>query len=196
MGGEAIKIYPAEGYGVHIRSAKVMSKRIQELSKIPELLNIERLFTGESVASQQYPSGLGAALQIEFGPTQVTDDMTLDSTGKLTVHTTGLYRIKVALQFGRNNGGGPASLIMFRALFDGTQVGRSLSTKLGNAKDTAYLENDEWLELPEGLEITYELIRDSSGSNNGGLLMLNSADGWNSSPTALIRIQKYEPLDL
>lgn len=185
------KLYPAEGYGVHMRSAVEMEQRIHELEKIPESLRIERLFTGESVASQQYPSGLGSSLQIEFGPTQVTEDMTLDSTGKLTIHNTGLYRIKTALQFGRNNGGGTASLLMFRALFDGVQAGRSIAAKLGNAKDTAYLENDEWLELPEGLEITYELIRDSSGSDNGGLLMLNSADGWNSSPTALIRIQKF-----
>lgn len=73
-------------------------------------ISIGRLIDGASTAATQEPAGTGTAngLQIEFGPAINTgsDPVNLLADGTVTFITDGLYRIKVALQFGRSGASG------------------------------------------------------------------------------------------
>lgn len=154
---------------------------------------IERLIDGASTSTTQYPSGSGNVnrLQIEFGPSINTgvDPVQLDNLGRVTVNRTGLYRIKVALQFGRSGSAGTAT-ILFRVLVNGVQAGRSVAVDLQASSSLDYFENDTWITLPAGVELTFEIMRDPAGNDSGGLRGLPSVDGWNSSPSAAIRIER------
>ncbi len=158
-------------------------------------LEIERLIDGVSVSANQQPSDTGAAnaMQIEFGPSIDSDSVSLDSSGQVTINEAGTYRIKVALQFGRTGGAGTSKLL-FRALINGAQAGRSVSAFISNANEEQYFENDTWLTVPAGMLITYEVMRDSDGNNSGGLFEVQptpEAGSWNSAPCAAIRIERW-----
>jgi len=161
-------------------------------------INIERLLDGIATADEQDPTGLGPAnaMQINFGPAvnDVTDPVMLDELGTVTVNESGLYRIKVALQYGRTGASG-TSILLFRVRANDVQAGSSISTKLINSNLTQYFENDTWILLPAGTTLKYDVMRDSSGSNSGGLIGFNptAAAGaeWNTAPSAAIRIERW-----
>ena len=118
-----------------------------------------------------------------------TERQELTSLGVLTVNKTQLYRIKISLQFGRVGSAGVAELL-FRVLGDGVQLGRSIAFKIGDADETMYFENDTWLVLSEGLELTFEVMRDSGGNDSGGLIQTVPTGSWNTAPTAMLRIER------
>jgi hypothetical protein len=160
-------------------------------------INVERLIDGESVAASQQPSTTGAAnaIQIEFGPSINTgsDPIQLGSNGDLTVNTTGTYRIKIALQFGRTGASG-TSILIFRVTAGGTQLGRSVSSKHSNADALSYFENDTWVTLDAGTVLKFELMRDAAGSDFGGLFpIVPSAEAgvWNDAPCAALRVERW-----
>lgn len=157
-------------------------------------IGIERLLDASSVASTQDPTGTsdGDAIQVEFGPAQLTssDPVNLGVDGTLFVNTTGLYRIKVAMQFGRSGGAGVAEML-FRVTVNGTQAGRTIAAKIDSADVDSYFENDSWLELPAGAEIRYEIMRDSSGVNQGGLISVTPTGTWAFAPTAALRVERW-----
>tara|TARA_R110000850_G_C9894210_1_gene459213 strand:+ start:290 stop:850 length:561 start_codon:yes stop_codon:yes gene_type:complete len=160
-------------------------------------LNIERLFDGESVAANQQPAGLGVAnsAQIEFGPAFGTgsDPVQMGADGTVTINTAGTYRVKIAVQFGRTGGGG-TSLILFRVRVNGVQSGRSIAAKIENADAEQYFENDTWLTVPAATELRFDLMRDASGNNSGGLFAVTptvEAGSWDLAPTAAIRLERW-----
>lgn len=160
-------------------------------------IRIQRVFDGVSLASSQQPTGLGVAnaIKVEFGAAQntVSDPAMIDSAGKVTINEAGTYRIKLALQFGRTGASG-TSILFFRALINGIQIGRTLATKLSNASDTTYLENDNWINFPAGTTVEVEIMRDSAGSNFGGLFQTVpsvEAGAWNDAPCAVIRVERW-----
>ena len=157
-------------------------------------LGIERLIDGSSAATSQEPTGLGDAnaIQIEFGAAEGTalDPVNLLADGTLQINETGLYRIKIALQFGRTGGAG-TSLLMFRVLGDGVQLGRSVGSRLDSAEVDLYFENDTWVTLPAGTELTFEIIRDAAGNNSGGLFAIAASGSWNDVPCASLRVERW-----
>jgi len=163
----------------------------------PSLINIERLLDAESVALSQEPIGLGAsnAVQIEFGPPVNTplDPVNIDASGALFVNESGTYRIKAALQFGRTGGAGTSELL-FRVLANGVQSGRSVHTSVQNSNITSYFENDTWIFLPAGTILTFEVMRDASGNDSGGIYSFTpsaEAGSWNFSPSSAIRVDRW-----
>lgn len=158
-----------------------------------ENATIERLIDGSSVALTQYPTGTGDvnARQIEFGPGEGTggDPVQLNSLGAVTFNTAGLYRIKVALQFGREGSGG-VSHVLFRVLVNGTQAGRSVAYTLENSDSVNYFENDTWIFFPAGITLTFEVMRDAAGNNSGGLKGYTPSGSWNDAPSAAIRVER------
>lgn len=158
-------------------------------------MEIERLIDGSSVAASQLPTGTGDAnkIQIEFGPAigTVASDVQLLADGTLRFNTAGTYRVKIALDYGRSGAAG-VSLLGFRALINGTQAGRSVSAKLGSSDVTIPFTDEAWLTLPAATDITYEIYRDATGNNSGGLYAggLTGA-GWNAAPSAAIRVERW-----
>lgn len=161
-------------------------------------MQIERLFDALSSATEQNPTGTGItnATQIEFGPAQggVSEAFSLASDGAMIINESGTYRIKIALQFGRTGAAG-TSVLFFRVLVNGAQAGRSVGAKLLNSNTLFYFENDNWVNIPAGTEIKFELMRDTSGNNSGGLVAQDPTDEgagtWIGAPTAALRLERW-----
>ena len=155
---------------------------------------ISRILDGVSSTAPQNPAGLGAvnAVQVNFGGAvnTVSDPVMLNSSGVVTINETGTYRIKVALQFGRSGATG-TSVLLFRVRVNGVQAGRSIVTKLGNSNDTQYFENDTWITFPAGTLLAFDVMRDPTGSDFGGLFGFTTATGWGDAPSAAIRIERW-----
>mgnify|MGYP003672594646 CR=1 FL=1 len=159
----------------------------------PKTMVIERILDGVSLATSQEPTGLDAPLQIEFGVgvNSVTDPVMLSTAGALTINTTGTYRIKLSLAYGRTGGAG-VSEMYFRALVNGVQAGQSVHARIGSADVYIPYSDEAWLTLPAGVVITYELLRDSVGNDSGGIYSGNpTLAGWNGNPCAAIRVERW-----
>jgi hypothetical protein len=160
---------------------------------------IERILDGLSVAANQQPSGEGEAnqIQIEFGPAVNTgsDPVNLLADGTVQFNEAGLYRVKIALIYGRTTNAGLAEL-RFRALINGNQAGQSLGVQIPNQNTEIPFSDEAWLNVPAGVDVTYEVMRDSSGTNAGGLFQPTitggTAPSWNDCSCATIRIERWE----
>ena len=162
---------------------------------------IERLYDGETAVSPQQPSALDTTLELQFGPAEGTASdpiQTLVRGGNpeasiLQINTSGLYRIKTAIQFGRTGGAG-TSILNFRALINGTQAGRSINAQIENSNVVQLLVDEAWLDLTAGMQITYELIRDSGGNNSGGAFAgtTSGSTGYNAAPAVALRVERWE----
>lgn len=117
----------------------------------------------------------------------------VDATGIVTINEAGLYRFKVALQFGRTGASG-TSVLLFRVLVNDVQAGRSIVAKLGSAEEEQYFENDTWIYLPATTTLKFQLMRDADGSNFGGLFGFDpTVDGgneWDVAPSAAFRAER------
>ena len=160
-------------------------------------LSIQRLIEGTSLAADQQPTGLGISnsINVEFGAAIGTpsDPVEMDVDGMLTFNKGGLYRIKVVFQFGRSGASG-TSEVLFRFLINGAQLGRSVGTKLGNSDDLRYIDIDNWFNVPEGSTLVTQIMRDSSGSDSGGLFQTiptdEGAGTWSNVPCAVMRVER------
>lgn len=166
----------------------------------PSNIIIERLYDGSSALLEQQPTGLDAPLELQFGAVQGTASDPIQTLARganpeasiLRINETGTYRLKTSVQFGRTGGAGTSN-INFRALINGTQAGRSISAYLENANVLNLLVDEAWLTLSAGIDITYELIRDSNGNNSGGTFAgeTSGSTGWNPSPCVSVRVERW-----
>ena len=161
-------------------------------------MQIERILDGFSIATNQQPTGTGEAgqIQVEFGAAVngSSDPVQLLADGTLRINQAGTYRIKVSFVFGRTGGGGTSKL-RFRALINGVQAGNSVGGDVPNSNSENPYADEAWLTVPAGLDITYEVMRDSSGSDAGGLfqpeITAGTAPSWNPAPCAAIRVERW-----
>ena len=158
-------------------------------------MKIERILDGLSVAASQQPAGTGDgnAIQIEFGPAinGPSDPVELSATGTLTFNEAGLYRLKVTLLYGRSGNAGTAEL-RFRAVVNGVQAGQTLAAQIPNGSVEIPYGDEAWLQIPvSGVTIAYELQRDSSGANAGGIFQALNSGSWNDCTCAAIRVERW-----
>lgn len=144
-----------------------------------------------SLAASQLPTALGSALQVEFGALQAGTYLSLAANGTVTCNVTGTYAFRIKLQKGRSGASG-TSILLSRILVNGAQVGVSAAAKMGSPDPIYIVESKVTLALTAGNVLTIQIIRDSSGANFGGLYAVNSADGWNIAPSALIVASRVE----
>jgi len=165
-----------------------------------ENISIDRVINGLSLATDQQPSGTGEtnAIQIEFGAAQgtISDPVQLSAAGTLTFNEAGLYRLKVTADVGRTGGGG-VSQLRLRALVDGAQAGQTIGFEIDDANTAIPFTDEAWLNIPvSGVEISYEIMRDSSGNNNGGLFQPEvtaaTAPNWSPCTCAAIRVERWQ----
>lgn len=163
-------------------------------------ISIERLYDGESLLATQEPPAEDTPQYIQFGVVQGTaldPVQTLAQGGDseasiLRFNQAGTYRLKTAIQYGRTGVVGTA-IINFRALVNGVQAGRSINQRIPNANTTSIFTDEAWLTLPAGVEITYEVIRDTNGNDSGGLIAgeTSGSTGWNAAPSAAVRVERW-----
>ena len=140
--------------------------------------------------SDQQPTGLDTPLQIEFGEAQGSgsDPFQIDANGKLTINETRLFNITLTFSLSRTTSTGNA-IIFIRFLIDGVQDGNPIAAIMADDDMTIPLPFSRVVAFPAGSEITFELIRDSTGIDNGGLSSFTAnTSGWGASPSASLRI--------
>jgi len=148
------------------------------------------LLNASSTASSQQPVALDTALQIEFGIAQTSTDIDISAAGAITFKTAGKYIVAPFFQYGRASASGVSKLFN-RILVNGVQLGSSLGAKVDNADVLVPWSSSIQFTAQANDVVTIEIIRDSTGTNAGGLFALTpAAAGWNLAPCASIQIFK------
>jgi hypothetical protein len=137
----------------------------------------------------QNPSGLDTPLQLTFGPPVVTPDVEMDASGNLTFNVVDDWDITLRLSYGRVTSPGVA-FIFTRALVNGVQAGSTICTELDDGGFTIPLEYQVNFRSSVGDVVTAEIVRDSLGVDNGGVIATPSSTGWGTSPSCRIIVRR------
>ena len=143
--------------------------------------------SGYSTAASQEPTLVDTPLKIEFGAAQVTANIDLSATGDVTFKTARKYIIRTSFHYGRAGATG-VSILYNRILVNGSQIGGSLSAKIDNANTLVPFSSTAIIDVLVGDIITFEIVRDSTGDNSGGIFIDNPTIGWNPAYCASIEI--------
>jgi hypothetical protein len=141
----------------------------------------------------QAPSALNTPLQITFGAAQntATDPVMLDALGNITFNQTGMYLFNGFGNIERQGSSGGVSVLLFRALIDGVQAGVVKGFELNTTGVMFPYETTIVINITEvGTVLTWEILRDSSGVNQGGMYTHTASGPWDNVPSAQIQIFK------
>jgi len=154
-------------------------------------LGVTQVMTG-SEFSNQTPSGLNTPLQVEFGIEQGSgsDPVQLSSAGAITFNQAGLYLFNGYGNFERQGSSGGVSVIAFRSLINGAQVGQSKMVEIDKVGVAIPYEVTVPLNVSVGDVLTWEILRDSSGIDAGGLYTHNLLSSWSDVPSSSFTIWK------
>lgn len=143
----------------------------------------------------QIPSGLDTALQVSFGPAQGTpgDAVMVDANGTITFNQTGVYFVNGYGNIERQGSSGGVTTTLFRFLINGVQY---TNTKGVDLDSTGVMFPYEFTfpvtVTTAGTTLVFEIMRDSSGVNNGGLYTHTNLGGWSNVPSAQINIWQLQ----
>lgn len=142
--------------------------------------------------TDQEPAGLDTPLQVTFGPAQngPTDPVQLDALGNITFNQAGLYLFNGYANFERQGSSGGVTVTLFRALINGVQVSPTKGVDLSGTGLMFPYELTIPIQVNAGDVLTWEIMRDSSGVNNGGLYTHTVLGGWSDVPSADVFIYK------
>lgn len=136
------------------------------------------------------PVAVDVPISATFSSNANNSDITMASSGIITLLTAGVYFTTFNLNFGRSSGAGNA-IVAARLLLNGSPFGFTQSMTLSDANAIhpaqfniirAYSANDT---------LQVEIMRDSSGINNGGLRGTAITPGdWNDVPSYWARVSK------
>lgn len=137
----------------------------------------------------QEPSGLGVARQVTFGSYATNAIVTLEADGEVLFKADGHYHAEVRLQVGRIGATG-VSLFLVRCLKNDVQYGGGSAFKLDNSDVLFPCVAILHLDMETDDTLKFQIMRDPSGHNSGGLYMTDPSDGWADIPSANITITK------
>lgn len=152
-------------------------------------LNIPQVLNGTSFVTQA-PSALDTPLVVSFGAAQSNVDVTLDAGGTIVFNTGGVYFINAFGSVERQGSSGGVAVLLFRVILNGTQI----SATKGFHLDTPNLDIPYEVTIPfkaqAGDSLRFQIMRDSSGVNQGGLYGHTVLGGWPNVPSSQIQIWK------
>ena len=142
--------------------------------------------------TNQLPSGLDSPLQVKFGVAQktATDPVMLDVLGNITFNQGGIYLFNGYANFERQGSSGGVTVTLFRALLNGVQTGPTKCVELSNTGIMFPYELTLPIQVSAGDVLTWEIMRDSSGVNRGGLYIHTNSGPWSNVPSADVNIYK------
>jgi hypothetical protein len=155
-------------------------------------LSVSQVLNGVSLVDQA-PTALNTPLIVSFGAAQgsVSTPVQLEAGGKVTFNESGLYMINGFGSVERQGSSGGVAILLFRALLNGVQV----STTKGFHIDTTNIDIPYETTIPfqanAGDIFWFEIMRDSTGTNQGGLYGHVPSGGWSRVPSAQIQIWKF-----
>jgi hypothetical protein len=143
----------------------------------------------------QTPGALDTALQVTFGAAQGTsgDAVMIDAAGEITFNNPGLYLINGYGSVERQGSSGGTAILLFRFLVNGVQAGSVKAFHL----DTTNVSTPYEITFPinittAGTTATFEIMRDSSGVNAGGLYPHTNLGGWSNVPSTEVNIWQLQ----
>ena len=147
-----------------------------------------------STATQQ-PSALGTPLQIVFGAASGTpsDPVQLSAAGVLTFNQAGTYAVRVKFQMGRT-AGSAVSYVLTRMLRNGQQVGSPDVSAIETANQIYVKESRVSISVAAGDSVFFQVARDPSGANSGGLINFpptGALASWGVTATALLVVERF-----
>ena len=153
------------------------------------------LLRAASTATQA-PSAVDTPLQLTFGAAQLSaaDPVMLNSAGVVTFNSAGAYAVRIKLQNGRTGATG-TSILLSRLLINGAQVGSTAAVKMTQTDATTPTESRVVVQATAGQTFIVQIMRDSSGSNFGGVYpQVAAVAAWGTAPSALLVISRLEPV--
>jgi hypothetical protein len=143
--------------------------------------------------TNQNPTGLDAPMTVTYGPSVVnTPEISYDGAGTFTCNKTGTYDFRTVFQYGRTGASGTSELIG-RVLLNGQQVSPSILGKITNSNDDIPAEFNFSLPLQENDTVIFQIVRDSTGNDSGGLITFTpTLLDWDDVPSATIIIYQYK----
>lgn len=150
------------------------------------------LVLSASDTNDQEPTSLDTPLQVTFGPAQNTasDPVSLDANGVITFNQAGLYLFTGYANFERQGSSGGISATLFRPLLNSVQADVTKMVELKEPGVSVPYEVSVPLTVSQGDTLTYEILRDSSGVDQGGLYAHINSSSWDDIPSASIKIFK------
>ena len=150
------------------------------------------LVLSASETNNQLPTGLDTPLQVTFGAAQNTssDPVSLDANGVVTFNQAGLYLFTGYANFERQGSSGGVSVTLFRPLLNSVQADVTKMVELKEPGVAIPYEVAVPLTVSEGDTLTYEILRDSSGVDQGGLYAHVNSSSWDDVPAVSIKIFK------
>ena len=194
-----ISTYPIDG-SVNLTD-KLIGTDVEDLSKtknftIESILSLKQIGLTNVLAAidttNQLPSGLDSILQVKFGAAQGTasDPVMLDALGNITFNQGGLYLFNGYANFERQGSSGGITVTLFRAFLNGSQVGPTKGVELSSTGIMFPYELTLPIQVSAGDVLTWEIMRDSSGINEGGLYIHTNSGPWSNVPSTGINIYK------
>jgi len=149
-----------------------------------------KVLEGSSFADQ-LPTGQNSPLQIEFGANQQTPEVNLLPTGEVNFLVDGTYFFEAFGNVERNGNSGGVAMVMYRILLNGTQLGITRGVDVNSVGIMIPLSVSEPINVVAGDVLTFEILRDANGVNQGGLYTHQIAGGvWPTVPSASISVWK------
>ena len=150
------------------------------------------LLLSSSSTSNQEPSGLDTVLQVTFGAASgsASDPVQLAADGTITFNEAGLYLFNGFGNFERQGSSGGVSVTLFRALINGSQVGVIKAVELDSTGVMIPYEVTTPIQASAADTLTWEILRDSSGVDQGGLYTHTNLSAWDDVPSASINIYR------
>lgn len=155
-------------------------------------LTATQVLNAYSIANQA-PASLDSALVVEFGAAQgsTSTPVQLDVAGKVTFNEAGLYLINGFGAVWRQGSSGGTAIFGFRAKLNGTVITQPKTFHIATTNVASPYEITIPFQANAGDVFWFEVIRDSSGVNQGGLYPTAMASGWGVSPSSQIQIWKF-----
>lgn len=144
----------------------------------------------------QEPAAVDTPLQLTFGAAQgsASDPVMLNAAGLVTFNQAGSYAARIKLQNGRTGASG-TSILLSRLLLNGVQLGNTAAVKMTQTDATTPTDSRVVLNVTAGQTFAVQIMRDSAGSNFGGVYPHTAAvTAWGTAPSALLVISRLEPV--
>ena len=145
-----------------------------------------------SSTSSQNPSTTDTILQVEFGAAQGTssDAVQIDAAGTVTFNQTGLYFVNFCGGFGRSTNTNDA-VILLRKLVNDTASGFVKGIQIPD--NQTLIPYDETFTISitaPSTTLKFQVLRDSSGEDDGGLKEITTSSSFANVPSASLEISK------
>ena len=190
-GLNTFKVYPYESYRLYASSQSGNTWGVVGSNKRPYRVS-DQVLVAQSFNNQQ-PVATDTPIVVEFGAAQgtISDPVMIDALGRIDFNEEGIYLINIVAEFGRTGGAGVSEL-RFRMSVNGVGMEPVISAMIDNANTRVPLIiTVPTINAVAGMYLEFELLRDSTGNNSGGLFSTNTTlAGWADSPSARVIINR------